>query len=46
MLTHGFVITFEDAAKRDAYLPRREHEKFKALAIPHIEKVVVFDYEF
>ena len=45
-LTHGFVMTFEDASKRDAYLPHPEHEKFKAMAIPHIEKVVVFDYQF
>jgi len=43
-LTHGFVMTFKDAAARDAYLPHPEHEKFKAFAIPHIEKVVVFDY--
>ena len=44
-LTHGFVMTFKDAAARDAYLPHPEHEKFKAFAIPHIEKVVVFDIE-
>jgi hypothetical protein len=42
-LTHGFVMTFADSAARDAYLPHPEHEKFKASAIPHIEKVVVFD---
>ena len=44
-LTHGFVMTFESAAARDAYLPHPEHEKFKAFVLPHIEKVVVFDYD-
>jgi hypothetical protein len=44
-LTHGFVMTFKDAAARDAYLPHPEHEKFKTFVLPHIEQVVVFDYE-
>lgn len=44
-LTHGFVMTFKDAAARDGYLPHPEHEKFKALVLPYIEKVVVFDYD-
>ena len=44
-LTHGFVMTFQDAAARDAYLPHPEHEKFKAFVLPHIERVVVFDYD-
>ena len=44
-LTHGFVMTFKDSAARDAYLPHPEHEKFKALVLPYIEKVVVFDYD-
>ena len=44
-LTHGFVMTFEDASARDGYLPHPEHEKFKALVLPYIEKVVVFDYD-
>src|SRR5262245_8330385 len=25
-LTHGFVVTFESAAARDAYLPHEEHK--------------------
>ena len=45
-LTHGFVMTCEDAAKRDVYLTHPEHEKFKTFVLPHIEKVVVFDYDF
>jgi hypothetical protein len=43
-LTHGFVMTFKDAAARDAYLSHPEHEKFKVFVLPNIEKVVVFDY--
>ena len=43
--THGFVMTFSDASARDAYLPHPDHEKFKAGAIPHIEKVLVIDFE-
>ena len=43
--THGFVMTFTDAAARDAYLPHPDHEKFKTAALPHVETVVVFDFE-
>lgn len=43
--THGFVMTFSDAAARDAYLPHPDHEKFKATALPHIDKVMVLDFE-
>ena len=43
-LTHGFVMAFQDGAARDAYLPHPEHEKFKTFILPHIEKVIVFDY--
>lgn len=43
--THGFVMTFSDAAARDAYLPHPEHERVKALFMPNIEKVLVFDFE-
>lgn len=43
--THGFVITFADAAARDAYLPHPEHEKFKVEALPLVETVAVFDFE-
>ena len=44
-LTHGFVMTFKDAAARDAYLPHPEHEQVKAKVLPHFESVVVFDFE-
>ena len=43
--THAFVMTFSDSAARDAYLPHPDHEKFKSGAIPHIEKVLVVDFE-
>lgn len=42
--THGFVMTFESAAARDAYLPCPEHERVKAIVIPCLERVVVFDF--
>jgi len=44
-LTHGFVMTFKDAAARDAYLPHPEHEQVKAKVLPHVESVMVFDFE-
>jgi len=44
-LSHGFVMTFQDAPSRDAYLPHSEHEKFKSFVLPHIQKVVVLDYD-
>jgi hypothetical protein len=43
--THGFVMTFQDVAARDAYLPHPEHEKFKANALPLIESILVLDFE-
>jgi N-dimethylarginine dimethylaminohydrolase len=43
--THAFVITFRDAAARDAYLPHPEHEKVKQMLLRLVEDVVVVDYE-
>ena len=42
---HGFVITFTDSAARDAYLVHPEHQRVKALVMPLIESVLVFDFE-
>lgn len=42
--THAFVLTFQSAADRDAYLPHPEHQKFVDLAGPILEDVCVFDY--
>jgi hypothetical protein len=43
--THAFVMTFQDASARDAYLPHPAHERVKQLVLPHVEAVVVVDYE-
>lgn len=43
-LTHGFVVTFRDAAGRAAYLPHPAHKEFGKLVGPHLDKVLVFDY--
>ena len=43
--THGFVMTFTDAAARDQYLVHPDHEKVKAEYLPHVANVIVFDFE-
>lgn len=43
--THGFVMSFHDAAARDAYLVHPEHEKIKASILPLVDDIVVFDFE-
>jgi hypothetical protein len=43
--THAFIMTFQDAAARDAYLPHPEHERVKALILPMTESVIVLDFE-
>jgi quinol monooxygenase YgiN len=43
--THGFIMTFADAAARDAYLPHPEHKAFEEKALPLIESVAVVDFE-
>ena len=43
--THGFIMTFKDAAARDAYLPHPEHERVKAGILPHVESAIIFDFE-
>jgi len=46
--THGFCMTFADAAARDVYLPHPEHERVKALVLQvldgGLDGVVAFDY--
>jgi lysophospholipase L1-like esterase len=42
--THCFIVTFEDAAGRDEYLPHPTHKEFVALIKGKIEKVLVIDY--
>jgi len=41
--THGFVMTFDNPASRDAYLPHPIHEEVKAIVVPRLERVIVFD---
>jgi hypothetical protein len=44
-LTHGFIMTFADAAARDAYVAHPEHERVKAGMLPLVDNVLVFDFE-
>lgn len=43
--THAFVVTFKNAADRDAYLPHPAHKEFVKLLGGRIDKVLVFDFE-
>jgi len=43
--SHAFIMTFDSAASRDAYLPHPEHERVKALIQPHLANVIAFDFE-
>jgi hypothetical protein len=43
--THAYIMTFTDAAARDAYLPHPEHERVKGLITPVVESLVFFDFE-
>ncbi|HEY2410620.1 MAG TPA: Dabb family protein [Pirellulaceae bacterium] len=42
--THCFVVSFNDAKSRDAYLPHQAHQDFVAILLPRLEKVLVVDY--
>jgi len=47
--THGFAMTFRDAAARDAYLPHPEHEKVKEIVLAlldgGLDGVLAFDFQ-
>jgi len=47
--THGFIMTFADAASRDGYLPHPDHEIVKQQILPHldggVDGVIAFDWE-
>ena len=43
--THAFIMTFVDAAARDAYLPHPEHERVKGMIMPRVDSLLVFDFE-
>jgi hypothetical protein len=42
--THGFIMTFDNAESRDAYLPHPVHEEVKDIVAPCLARVVVFDF--
>ena len=42
--SHAFIMTFEDAKALETYLPHPEHERVKSLVLPHIKKLIVFDF--
>jgi hypothetical protein len=42
--THGFILTFKNAADRDAYLVHPDHKKFGALVGPVLADVFVVDF--
>ena len=43
--THSFVMLFENAAARDAYLPHPAHVAAAAAVVPRLERVIVCDHE-
>src|SRR5262245_30095467 len=43
--SHGLIMTFTDAAARDAYLTHPEHQRVQALIMPQVDSVLVFDFE-
>ncbi len=42
--THSFLVSFENKAGLEVYLPHPAHQEFVKLLRPHLEKVYVFDY--
>jgi hypothetical protein len=43
--THGFLMTFANAAVRDEYLTHPDHEKVKQAFLSDLASVVAFDFE-
>ena len=42
--THCFLVTFQDEAARQEYLPHPAHDEFRSIVGPHVDKVLVVDY--
>ncbi|WP_310461055.1 Dabb family protein [Sphaerotilus sp.] len=42
--THAFLLTFDDPAGRDHYLPHPTHQAFVARLQPLLDDVLVLDY--
>ena len=43
--THGFLMTFENQAALDTYLPHPEHGRVKAAILAIVDEVLAFDFE-
>jgi len=43
--THSFIMTFVNAAARDAYLPHPIHQAAVDRVVPQLESVIVCDHE-
>lgn len=43
--THSFVMLFESAAARDAYLPHPAHQAAVSRVVPKLARVIVCDHE-
>ena len=41
---HCFLVTFDNAKARDAYLPHPAHKEFVSVLRPHLEEPAVIDY--
>lgn len=42
--THAFIVTFANAADRDAYLPHPAHKEFVNKLLPILDKATVVDF--
>jgi hypothetical protein len=42
--SHCLNMQFKNKADLESYLPSAAHEAFKKIAVPHVEKLLVFDY--
>ncbi|KXF83241.1 Dabb family protein [Enterovibrio coralii] len=43
--THVVFMTFQNEDVRDTYLFHPEHEALKEVFVPHIEDIIVIDYD-
>lgn len=43
--THCFITTFEGPAGRDAYIPHQAHQDYVKVLLPHLEQLLVLDFE-
>jgi hypothetical protein len=43
--THCFITTFENISGRDSYIPHEAHQAYVKVLLPHLEKLLVIDYQ-